>query len=69
MYASIINPEAVKMKSNLIDVLSNGFVWLGAITAWQENFEWGLKVVAGILAIAVSLVTIYFKFKTNGRDK
>lgn len=57
------------MKSLIFDTFANCYVWLGAIAAWQEDFAQWIKVIAGVSAITLTWVTIYFKVKKNGQDK
>ncbi len=64
-----MNPTQLKMKSFVIDLTANCSVWFGAITTWQVDFDYWIRVTAGMAAVAVSFVTIYFKIKNNGKDK
>ncbi len=64
-----MNPFQLKMKSFAIDVTTNASAWIGAITSWQVDFDYWIRILAGMAAIAVSFVTIYFKVKNKGKDK
>lgn len=56
------------MKPVINDIVSNTAVWVGAIAAWQVDFEYWVKIIAGIGAIALSAVSIYYKVINNGKD-
>ena len=36
---------------------------MGAVTVQQEHLEWGVRIVAGLIAIAVGVVTLYQKLR------
>ncbi len=55
------------MRNFVADLTTNGYAWFAAIAVWQENMEFCIRVFVGISAVMVSLVTIYFKFKNNGK--
>jgi len=69
-----MSPQAIKMKFTLTDLASNGYAWLATIFSWnvpidQAGLEFILRVLMTLSAIAVSIVTIYYKVKNSGKDK
>lgn len=36
----------------------SAFTWLGTITAWQSQVEWFIRIMGGVGAIVVSILTI-----------
>lgn len=55
------------MRNLFADLTANGYAWFAAIAVWQENFEFWIRVMVGVSAIVVSIVTIYYKFKNKGK--
>lgn len=39
-------------------VSGNVLAWMGAVTSWQGQVEWFIRVSAGLAALVVSLLTI-----------
>lgn len=58
-----------KMRLIFADLLANVYVWFGAITVWQEQLDYWLKIVVALSAISVSMITIYYTVKRNKNKK
>ncbi len=58
----------LRMKVFLADAAANGYVWFGAVASWQADFDYWIKIMAGISAIAVSWITIYLKLKNKNKE-
>lgn len=69
-----MSPHILKMKFSLSDIGANAYAWLGTIVSWgtdihQADVEFCLRVLMTISAIAVSVVTVYYKIKNNGKSQ
>lgn len=58
-----------RVKILMADLFINCIAWLGVAASWKEELEFSVKILAGLGAIAVSVVTVYYKVKYNGKDK
>lgn len=63
-----MNPLSVKMKALIFDASANFGAWFGFITTWRVDLDYWIRITAGLGAVAVSIVTIYYKIKKNGKD-
>lgn len=57
------------MKSLIYDTLINGSAWAGVVATWMQDIDAWVKLVAGLSAIILSWVTIYFKIKNDSKSK
>ena len=50
-------------------LMANLMIWFGAIASWEESLQFWLSILASVLAVVVSIVTLYYMIKNHGRDK
>jgi len=67
-----MSPHIFKMKPYISDLTVNAYAWLGTIISWNTNIhqadvEFCLRVLMTISAIAVSVVTVYYKIRNKGK--
>jgi ABC-type nickel/cobalt efflux system permease component RcnA len=41
----------------------------GAVTVQQEHLEWGVRIIAGLVAIMVGIVTLWQKLRPGARRR
>ncbi len=61
------------MKFTLTEFATNGYAWLATIFSWNQNIhqadvEFCLRVLMTLSAIALSIVTVYYKVKNGGKN-
>lgn len=67
-----MSPNVLKMKPYLSDLTLNGYAWLGTLVSWsgkinQPDVEFFLRTLMTGSAIALTIVTIYYKIKNKGK--
>lgn len=58
-------PHRAAQFSDLLAVVT----LFGAVTVQQEHLEWGVRIVAGLVAIAVGMVTLWQKLRPGAKRR
>lgn len=58
-----------KLTEHFSSIFGSTFTWFAVVATWQEQLEWGLRIVGLLLAVLVSLLTIRSLLKKDGQPK